>query len=137
MTLEEFVNGFTEEEIEEAIENEEELQETGALGNCVLRSKTEEFMKLNNINHPIILFMNQIAKAALKRKYNESKGGKHEQFALVEFDNTAPQIIKYKSKDAITLDRIVKRIEETEPDVNWEKDSVALFSEIYEEDLDQ
>ena len=66
-----------------------------------------------------------------------SKGIKmHEQIALLQFNNTEPQVMKYKSKSPITLDRIVKHIEKIEPSVNWERDSVTLIPKVWEENID-
>lgn len=145
LNLQKFVDGFTEEEIKEVIENDEELEKTGRIGDCALRAKTEEFMELNHIDDKYnkIIFMGMVAKQALKKKYHQNNSKEaheskeaNEQIALIEFNNSAPQITRYKSKNVITLDRIVKSIEKSEPSVNWERDSVTLLDEIYEEDLD-
>jgi len=59
------------------------------------------------------------------------KGNKvFEQIALLEFDNCGPQIIKYVSKKPITLNRLVRHIEKREPDINWDRSSITLISEI-------
>jgi len=44
--------------------------------------------------------------------------------------------MKYKSKSPITLDRIAKYIERVEPRVDWERDSITIIPEIYEESID-
>lgn len=51
---------------------------------------------------------------------------KHKQIAIVDWDNSGPTIWVFESEKKITLNRIVKHLEEKE-DANFERDSVTLI----------
>ena len=53
----------------------------------------------------------------------------YKQLVLVEFYNTVPFIVKFKSKKEITFENIIKYYEDIE-DFNEEKDSLTLLDDI-------
>jgi hypothetical protein len=68
MNIVKFVKELTFEELKEMFDNYRELERNGSIGDCLLRSKTEEFITENEFSgaHTII-WMDRLMKECYKR----------------------------------------------------------------------
>jgi len=54
---------------------------------------------------------------------------------LVEFNNTAPFVQRFTSKEKITMDKLAEYFESIE-DMNWDKDGITIIDDISEVNLE-